>query len=480
MFALSKYATTGGLDRTALGHAAPDYQTIKEAMDLLVDRSLFQQRKAPAFPNAIDQGYWCYNITNCEDSSTTQFVVAGLAAAKAFYTSGLTGEGGVPFNDPGRVAQIDTALNLAKQAYELNALQGSDHGVVVGGNCQIMTPTERGHGYRAQQYRPSLQQTASGIYIQLFGGSNVNTPAVQQYIEWVRNRYRWQNLDALGNSWSGSSWAYYLWSSFKAMELIKQSGLAPDPGNLGPDSFGTLPAAGAPLCNQRQENKDPATVARPASFGPGGMGFYAAESKSQYFDYAHQILTHQCYDGVAPVNGSDGYFGCNGVPGGWEQWSHQSYQLLVLLRSVGSGCVDTDGDGVCDNTDNCPTVANPAQTDSNGNGVGDACDVGNIRLAATTSPGTATAGSYVWVTGGPWPAAPIVAGDVNIFLSSVGCFNNPPAANTIATHLQTVIGTTKRARFQVPALPSGTYHVWLSGSTGGGFGSNNCSKLVIP
>ncbi|MEZ5506847.1 MAG: thrombospondin type 3 repeat-containing protein [Gammaproteobacteria bacterium] len=40
---------------------------------------------------------------------------------------------------------------------------------------------------------------------------------------------------------------------------------------------------------------------------------------------------------------------------------------------------DADGDGVNDDTDNCPSVYNPDQADSNGNGVGDACDAG-LRL----------------------------------------------------------------------------------------------------
>jgi hypothetical protein len=35
---------------------------------------------------------------------------------------------------------------------------------------------------------------------------------------------------------------------------------------------------------------------------------------------------------------------------------------------------DTDGDGVADCVDNCPAVQNPDQADSNGNGIGDACD----------------------------------------------------------------------------------------------------------
>jgi hypothetical protein len=42
------------------------------------------------------------------------------------------------------------------------------------------------------------------------------------------------------------------------------------------------------------------------------------------------------------------------------------------------GCIhvlrDADGDGICDDADNCPAVANPDQRDTDGDGLGDACE----------------------------------------------------------------------------------------------------------
>lgn len=49
----------------------------------------------------------------------------------------------------------------------------------------------------------------------------------------------------------------------------------------------------------------------------------------------------------------------------------------VAIDCAAAGLADTDGDGVCDNgpePDNCISISNPSQTDSDGDGYGNACD----------------------------------------------------------------------------------------------------------
>jgi hypothetical protein len=351
LMALSLYLLTGGPNPTVIGS-----HDVLAAINTMVDRVLANQTAA---------GYWCYSAPNCNDSSTTQFAVAGLASAKSVYSDAM-------YADAARLASINAALADARQAYVNNSSNATSVGSDTA-SCFIVDATERGHGYHpsSEGYRPSLQQTASGTWVQLLGGATINDSNVQAYVDWLRNHYRYTDLDSMGNSWPTYSYWYYLWSSFKAMEFVRQAGISPDPGNLGPDEMGLL--APDATCTARQLQRDPAALPRVASFGSPDAGYYNAEPQNQYFDYAYSILDHQCYDGSLPIGGSDGYYGCNGSPSRWNTYSSQAYAILVLQRAV-TGCVDGDGDGVCDDVDNCPGTANPNQEDGDGDGVGDVCD----------------------------------------------------------------------------------------------------------
>jgi len=54
------------------------------------------------------------------------------------------------------------------------------------------------------------------------------------------------------------------------------------------------------------------------------------------------------------------------------------YTCNSVAAILASASVDSDGDGVPDVRDNCPSIPNPNQQDSNGNGIGDACEESTV------------------------------------------------------------------------------------------------------
>ncbi|MCB9525118.1 MAG: thrombospondin type 3 repeat-containing protein [Myxococcales bacterium] len=326
LMALSVYLRSGG----------PNAAGARAAINATFDRIRSNQNNA---------GYWCYQNGGCNDSSTTQLVMAGLAAAKGVFNS-------PDFADANRLAQLDQMVARCRQGYANNGSNGG-----LGG--------DKGHGYNAGN-AASYQQTASGLWGQIIGGGDVNDPNVQAYLKWLYYRYSYTSTALANGGWS-NSYMYYMWSSAKAYTFLEDSGIAANAGNVDVSQVGTLPANQNPAVGQRQVHLDPAAVRRATPRGNEGPGYYQdiRELPRWYFDYAYTIMNLQS---------GNGQFGNMAGHSRWNDYSYQAYALLVLERSVGGGCVDTDDDGACDAEDNCPRVPNPDQADGDGDGVGDLCD----------------------------------------------------------------------------------------------------------
>ena len=71
-------------------------------------------------------------------------------------------------------------------------------------------------------------------------------------------------------------------------------------------------------------------------------------------------------------------------------WTLPAYSVATahsILPAQNCTLGDQDGDGICDDADNCPARANPLQEDTDGDGVGDACDNCVFRVNACQEDG---------------------------------------------------------------------------------------------
>ena len=311
LMGLSLYGRTDGPDLDD----APT--TVRAAIDAMVDRTLSAQNREGAL-----RGYWGY-VGPGDDSSTTHFAAAGLAAARSYYAAD---------GDPGdRRAQIDAALERTSDGYALHQ------------------QADGGHGYRAGD--PStLSQSAAALWVSLLSGRGIETSVVQQFVSYLRQQYQ--------HNWDAPAGYYFQWASARAFCALEAQIDAAGPEHLTTMDLGT--EADAP-----DRRRSPPDDRRPPARGDDEAGIYRDSLPGWYYDKAYGLMWQQSPEGQF----------ANGDVESFNAIVDHDYALLVLERSLGATCCDTDGDGVCNIRDNCRTVINPDQIDTDGDGAGDACDV---------------------------------------------------------------------------------------------------------
>ena len=331
LLGLSAYAASGGPEIPGAPY------TLRGGVDKLVRETVAaQSMDGPA------AGFWGY-LGPGNDSSAAQYACASLAAARRWYLA----LGDAAALDT--AGAIDTALARAALGYAAHI------------------EPDGGMKYRLEAfYHSSFQQTAASLWVQLLGGMSADDPGPQTTLRWLQERYNYRTTERFSDGWR-VSYYYYLWLSSKAYLTLEEAGPAA-PGALSTADLGTLPPA--PVANAnfgdigRLVHRDPLRDGRPAPRGVGAAGYYAASPQGWYYDYAYTLMTQQ--DANGRFNTAN-----HGV---WNVLAEQAYALLVLQRSQGGACRDTDGDGVCNGVDVCPSVPDPAQLDGDGDGFGDACD----------------------------------------------------------------------------------------------------------
>jgi len=109
------------------------------------------------------------------------------------------------------------------------------------------------------------------------------------------------------------------------------------------------------------------------------------------------VANNACYRIIPTLDGKALGFRDVHVTAGTAAADYRKWQGNLTVAYRVDGTFDADNDGVLNHVDNCQTVANPGQQDSNSNGVGDACEVADadgdgVADGSDNCPNTANPG----------------------------------------------------------------------------------------
>ncbi len=124
-------------------------------------------------------------------------------------------------------------------------------------------------------------------------------------------------------------------------------------------------------------------------------------------------LTGKVFGGKLPIGEAVFYFAVDDSVNGINEGTYVDSVKVIITKGCPGG--DADNDGICDDVDNCPNTPNPDQTDSDGDGIGDACEYSQLAVDPSSHDfGEVEAGKSqnVIITIGSQGSDPLVVNDI--------------------------------------------------------------------